>query len=35
MAGDVGNAYLEAHTKEKVCFTAGPEFCDLISLLLL
>jgi hypothetical protein len=26
MAGDVGNAYLEAYTKEKVCFTAGPEF---------
>ena len=29
MAGDVGNAYLEAHTKEKVCFTAGPEFGEL------
>ena len=24
--GDVGNAYLEAYTKEKVCFRAGPEF---------
>ncbi len=24
--GDVGNAYLEAYTTEKVCFTAGPEF---------
>ena len=24
--GDVGNAYLEAYTKEKVCFKAGPEF---------
>ena len=24
--GDVGNAYLEAFTSEKVCFTAGPEF---------
>ncbi|MEL6802173.1 MAG: hypothetical protein AAFO91_00130, partial [Bacteroidota bacterium] len=23
-AGDVGNAYLEAYTKEKVCFYAGP-----------
>ncbi|MEM1010203.1 MAG: reverse transcriptase domain-containing protein, partial [Myxococcota bacterium] len=29
MAGDVGNAYLEAHTKEKVCFRAGPEFGEL------
>ena len=26
---DVGNAYLEATTKEKVCFKAGPEFGDL------
>ena len=26
MAADVGNAYLEAHTKEKVAFIAGPEF---------
>ena len=26
MAADVGNAYLEARTKEKVCFIAGPEF---------
>ena len=24
--GDIGNAYLEAYTKEKVCFRAGPEF---------
>ena len=24
--GDIGNAYLEAYTTEKVCFTAGPEF---------
>jgi hypothetical protein len=24
--GDVGNAYLEAKTQEKVCFRAGPEF---------
>ena len=26
MSADVGNAYLKAHTKEKVCFIAGPEF---------
>ena len=26
MSADVGNAYLEACTKEKVCFRAGPEF---------
>ena len=26
MAADTGNAYLEAKTKEKVGFTAGPEF---------
>ena len=25
---DIGNAYLEAETKEKVCITAGPEFGD-------
>ena len=24
--GDVGNAYLKAHTTEKVCVRAGPEF---------
>jgi hypothetical protein len=29
MDGDAGNAYLEAYTKEKVCFTAGPEFGNL------
>ena len=29
MAADVGNAYLEAHTKEKICFIAGPEFKEL------
>ena len=23
---DIGNAYLEAHTKEKVCIRAGPKF---------
>jgi len=28
-AGDIGNAYLEAYTKEKVYFVAGPEFGDL------
>ena len=27
--GDVGNAYLEAYTKEKVCFRAGREFGEL------
>ena len=26
MVGDVGNAYLESYTKEKVYFIAGPEF---------
>ena len=25
-ATDVGNAYLESYTKEKICFIAGPEF---------
>ena len=25
---DIGNAYLEAKMKEKVCFIAGPEFKD-------
>ena len=25
---DIGNAYLEAETKEKVCITTGPEFGD-------
>jgi Reverse transcriptase (RNA-dependent DNA polymerase) len=28
-AADVGNAYLEAHTKEKVYIIAGPEFGEL------
>ena len=28
-AGDISSAYLMAHTKEKVCFTAGPEFKEL------
>ena len=26
---DVGNAYLESYTKEKICFTAGAEFGEL------
>jgi hypothetical protein len=26
MAADIGNAYLEAYTREKITFTAGPEF---------
>ena len=26
MVGDISSAYLEAYTKERVCFTAGPEF---------
>jgi hypothetical protein len=26
---DIGNAYLESYTKEKVCFIAGPEFGEL------
>ena len=29
MVGDVGNAYLEAYTKEKIYFIAGSEFGDL------
>ena len=28
-AADVGNAYLEGKTKEKVCIYGGPEFRDL------
>ena len=28
-ATDIGNAYLESVTKEKVCFVAGPEFGEL------
>lgn len=28
-ATDIGNAYLEAETKEKICFEAGPEFKEL------
>ena len=26
---DIGNAYLESHTSEKVCFVAGAEFEEL------
>ena len=29
MAGDVGNAYLEAYTREKIYFIARPEFGEL------
>ena len=29
MAADIGNAYLEAYTREKITFTAGPEFGEL------
>ena len=29
MQGDIGNAYLESSTQEKVCFIAGPEFLPL------
>ena len=29
IVGDIGNAYLEAYTKEKVYFIAGPEFGEL------
>jgi hypothetical protein len=35
MVGDVGNAYLEAFTKEKVCFIAGPEFGELEGCLMI
>ena len=28
-AGDIGNAYLEATTKEKLCMVAGPQFEEL------
>jgi hypothetical protein len=28
---DVGNAYLEALTTEKLCIKAGPEFGDLVG----
>ena len=33
--GDVGNTYLEAHTSEKVCVCAGPEFGPLEGHLLI
>ena len=29
MAGDIGNAYLEAKTHLKICIIAGPEFGEL------
>ncbi|HYC30222.1 MAG TPA: reverse transcriptase domain-containing protein, partial [Chitinophagaceae bacterium] len=29
MVGDIGNAYLEAHTKEKACIIAGPDVGEL------
>ena len=32
---DVGNAYLEACTDEKLCFIAGPEFKELQGHLLI
>ena len=35
MAADVGNAYLESFTKEKVAFIAGPEFGPLVDHVLL
>lgn len=34
-ATDVGNAYLEAYTSEKVCIIAGPEFGELAGHLLI
>jgi hypothetical protein len=33
-AVDISSAYLEAYTKEKVCFVVGPEFGDLAGHLL-
>lgn len=35
MAADIGNAYLEAYTKEKVYVVAGPEFGELQGCLLI
>jgi hypothetical protein len=35
MATDIGNAYLEAKTTEKVCIKAGPEFGELQGNLLI
>ena len=34
-ATDIGNAYLEAETSEKVCIRAGPEFGELEGHLLI
>ena len=31
MVSDIGNAYLESYTNEKVVFIAGPEFKELES----
>ena len=31
---DIGNAYLESYTKEKIVFVAGPEFGELLGHLL-
>ena len=35
MAANVGNAYLEAHTKEKIAFHASPEFGPLAGHILI
>ena len=35
MVGDIGNAYLEAYTKEKIYFVAGPEFGELEGTIML
>ena len=35
MVGDIGNAYLEAYTKEKIYFIAGPEFGELEGTIML
>ena len=35
MAGDIGSAYLEAYTQEKVCFVAGPAFAELAGHILI
>ena len=34
-ATDIGNAYLEAYTSEKVCFIAGGEFGELAGHLII
>ena len=35
MAGDIGNAYLEAKTQELVYIIAGPEFGELEGMILI